>query len=76
MFGDGLRATLRLPIANEMLERIDARGFHVGVLPQIELTIESRMRLVAALGADADKMQERIFRTKIGHLRGIIGRIE
>jgi len=45
-------------------------------LPQIDLAVELRMRFVAALRADTDEMQERIFRAEIGHLRGVISRIE
>jgi hypothetical protein len=73
---DGLRATLRLPVAYEMLEWIDARGSDVGVLPQIELTVELRMWFVAALGADANEVQKRIFRAEAWHLRGVVSRIE
>jgi hypothetical protein len=61
MFWDGLRATLRLPMAYEMLERIDARCSDVGVLPEIELTVELRMRRSAGAPVGLEIMQQRIF---------------
>jgi hypothetical protein len=68
MFWDGLRATLRLPMAYEMLEWIDARGSNVGVLPEIELAVELRMRPCAFGRAVQQVMPEQIARAVRCHV--------